>query len=330
MNHISIALASILYLLSTQFSYAYDPIPYTCTTAYSPRSYFQEIKLNTTIAIPESAPAGTIIWRMPTKNMNYSCYLGTKPFEVHAFFNPFNRDLGPDVAVGVTINGTDYYPSTTKKIHMRNLPTNGAEHGGQIDINEINSYNVSLFIVKKSKPKSTPKNSAIVINGYIPYSIGNENNQKLSIEVAALNDVRIIPCTSTVRIHPNTIDFGHISTLNAIPEREITRTAFTISEQRQCESPSSYGLSGKLQPSASASLYDNLTTLVPNDNNSVGINILDAETGKQIRFNDEFIITPRQDISSNSKHFEARLKWRTKTPKLGVFNAGAILDVYYK
>jgi hypothetical protein len=286
--------------------------------------------VNAIVTIPDSASAGTIVWRMPERAMSYNCWRGDNDFSTYYFFNPENKSFGSDIEVGVTLDGVDYRPSSTKK-HAHNFYSKLCGVA-QLCRNDIKNYRVSVFIVKKSNSGSTSKTKSIDINNYVPYQIGKDysvGRSRLSVQVSGL-EANLLPCTSTVIISPNTIDFGEISSTGATPELEIQRGNFTLSEQRACQSTSTYGLNGILHPAANANLYDSMGTLVPKDNDSVGISIFDGESNTPVRFGSEFVVIPKVGTINNSKQFEVRLKWRTKSPKVGGFNAGAVLDVYYK
>lgn len=291
-------------------------------------SSIQSLVVNAVVNIPDSAAAGTIVWRAPEKAMSYNCWRGVEAFSTYYFFNPKNKNFGSEIEVGVTINGVDYLPSSTEKYaHSFASKMCGL---GQSCANSYASYRMSMFVVKKSNSGSTSKTKVIDINNYIPYEIGKDkNSSNTSVRITGL-EAKLLPCTSTVMIIPNTIDFGEIRSTGATPELEIQRENFTLSEQRDCQSASTYGLNGVLRPAANANLYDSMGTLVPKDNDSVGISIFDVENNTPVRFNNEFVVIPKVGTISNSKQFEARLKWRTKAPKAGRFNAGAVLDVYYK
>lgn len=139
---------------------------------------------------------------------------------------------------------------------------------------------------------------------------------------------RYAPCASTVSISPSTIDFGPISTSGAKAGATILETPFTITEQRSCDAV--YGVSGSLEP-LNATLSSDWKTLIPTDNDSVGITILDASDQTGILFKREFVLSPTgSSFQSNSREFLARLKWMDDKPKLGRFNAGATLNIYYR
>ncbi|ROO34128.1 fimbrial protein [Pseudomonas sp. 7SR1] len=325
---------SILAALSLSFnvseSKAQSEVQYTCDNTYT-HATTQALQINASVTIPDSAPAGTVVWRMPAQDLNYNCWLGPSTFATYFFLNPLGRDFGPDIEVGVTLNGTDYRPSVTKSVRARTMPTNSTSVG-QINVNEFGYYKASLFILKKTAASTTSQTRTVDLNNYVPYTIGKEGQPisgLLSVVVKGLT-ANLIPCSSTVTVNPTTMSFGNIISAGATPGLEIKRATFSLFEQRTCQGTAVYGLNGILRPAENASLYDSMGTLVPKDNDSVGIEILDADNHTPLRFNNAFVVIPQVSSTSNSKQFEARLKWRTDKPKLGSFKAGAIFDVYYK
>ncbi|MFC6301112.1 fimbrial protein [Pseudomonas spelaei] len=102
---------------------------------------------------------------------------------------------------------------------------------------------------------------------------------------------------------------------------------FTINEDRTCKV--SYGLSAELEPLTST-LSPDKSTLIPDDNTSVGIKIINSDNQQPMEFKKEFLLIPKTTSMQNSRAFVARLIWMTAAPTSGVFNAGAIVNVYYR
>lgn len=314
----------------TPESHAYPWSPYTCDTSWGSRNV-QELGIDDSVLVPKSVPAGTIFWRSPEQRLDYNCWLGPTSFRVYFFLNPNNTNLGPDVDVGVTLDGRDYLTSSKQKVHSYTFSANNSLPG-QISHNEGRSYTVSVYLVKKSAAGLPEKDTKVSLSNFTLFRIGKEDRpiaQSLSLKPGRL-DTGVIPCQSTVSISPTTIDFGSVSSSNATAGQEIARRTFRIAEQRTCTSPTIYGLNGMLTPTGNATLADNQGTLVPNDNSSVGISIFDQESQNPIPFQRQFTITPSVDTAGNVREFDASLKWRTSTPKLGEFNAGAVLEVFYR
>ncbi|MBT8765983.1 fimbrial protein [Metapseudomonas boanensis] len=303
---------------------------YACDTIWGSWNV-QQLGIDESVLVPKSVPAGTIFWRSPEQHLDYNCWLGPKAFSTYFFLNPNNTNLGPDVDVGVTLNGRDYLTSSKQKVLAHYFHANNT-FPGQIELNDFRYYTTSVYLVKKSAAGLPEKDTKVSLSSFTLYRIGKEDMsiaQSLSVRPGRL-DTGVIPCQSTVSISPTTIDFGNVSSSNATAGQEIARRTFRIAEQRTCTSPTIYGLNGMLTPTSNATLADNQGTLVPNDNSSVGISVFDQESQNPIPFERQFTITPRMDTAGNVREFEASLKWRTSAPKLGEFNAGAVLEAFYR
>ncbi|MBT8767231.1 fimbrial protein [Metapseudomonas boanensis] len=323
-----------LFAIAALFACSYTPEghadQYTCTTTLGHSSHYY-LGINETVTVPNSVPAGTIFWRSAEQHLAYKCWLGPSGFTTKFKLNPDRIIFGPDVGLGVTIDGKDHLLSIGQEVDGHYLPSHHGV-GGQINANDFRYYTLSLYLVKKSPAGLPEKNTTVPLSNLTLYRIGKQGGSlytSLSVELKNL-DTSVIPCQSTVSISPTTIDFGNVSSSNATAGQEIARRTFRIAEQRTCTSPTIYGLNGMLTPTSNATLADNQGTLVPNDNSSVGISIFDQESQNPIPFKRQFTITPRVDTTGNVREFEASLKWRTSTPKLGEFNAGAVLEVFYR
>lgn len=293
-----------------------------------------EESINETIAVPNSLPAGTVLWRQATKTISVECWvdIAGRPAEnIYFYMNPSRVDLGKDIEIGVTYQGKDYlYSSLT---------------GGKLDIGwrvdgctencgwqkETKSMSYSLFFVKKS-PAGDNKEGPIA-----PFAIhrafqfdgagGARPGSSYNVIISGLNKFRYLPCESLIKIHPNVINFGAIRASGAVVGATIKEVPFTITEQRTCNA--AYGLGGYLEP-LTATLSAAQDTLIPTDNKSVGISLINEVDQSPLIFKKEFVLTPKTTSTTNSHNFLARLKWMSATPEFGEFNAGATLDVFYK
>ncbi|MNQ68390.1 hypothetical protein D3C85_829430 [compost metagenome] len=290
-----------------------------------------------TQAIPSTLPEGTILWRQPTQNLIVECWvdLNGRPAEnIYFYPNPGKLDLGRDIEAGVTYGGRDYLFSSLV--------------GGRLDLGwrvmgcpenddcgwkkERKTMSYAIFFAKKSPPTEDKEGALTGLSGYQAFQIDGERGARLgksyNLTINGLNKFRYTPCASTVSISPSTINFGPISPYGAKAGATINETPFTITEKRSCNAV--YGVSGYLEP-LNATLSSDRNTLIPTDNDSVGITILDASDKTVIPFKQDFVLAPK-DIAfqNNSREFLARLKWMEATPKLGQFNAGATLNIFYK
>ncbi|TYO70649.1 fimbrial protein [Pseudomonas sp. CK-NBRI-02] len=315
---------------------------------YAPQSYAlkctqtgtdiinDRILIRDTIAVPNSLPAGTVLWRQPTQRINVQCWVdiqGMPDEKIYFYMNPNNVNLGNEIEIGVTYEGRDYRYSQ--------LP------GGKLDIGwsvygcpkgdtcgwqkESKSMTYSLFFVKKAPAGPNKEGPMTPLADYRAFQFdgvgGVRPGVSYNITALGLNKFRYLPCESSITIQPNVINFGTIGTTSAVNGSVIKEIPFSINEERTCAAV--YGLSGYLEPTTATTSSDQ-TTLIPNDNPSVGISLISQANNKTIPFKKEFELTPKHGATSYRHDFLARLKWTTSRPKAGKFNAGAIVNVFYK
>lgn len=289
-----------------------------------------------TTAIPNSLPAGTILWRQPTQTISVECWVdfqGNPSENIYFYMNPNRVDLGKDIEIGVTYQGKDYlYSSLT---------------GGKLDIGwtvagcpkgdtcgwqkESKAMTYSLFFVKKSPAGDNKEGPITSLANYRAFQFdgvgGVRPGESYNVTVNGLNKFRYLPCESSINIQPSVINFGAIRTSGAKVGATIKEVPFTITEQRTCNA--AYGLGGYLEP-LTATLNTAQDTLVPTDNKSVGISLINEDDQRALFFKKEFLLTPKTTSTTNTHNFLARLKWMSATPTFGEFNAGATLDIFYK
>lgn len=294
------------------------------------------IAITDTAAVPNSLPAGTVLWRQPTQRINVECWVDiqNRPGEnIYFYMNPNKVSLGNDIEIGVTYEGKDYLYSS--------LP------GGKLDIGwfvngcpandncgwkkESKSMTYSLFFVKKSPAGDNKEGPMTPLANYRAFQFdgvgGVRPGVSYNVTATGLNKFRYLPCESSISIQPNIINFGAIRTSGAVLGATIKEVPFTITEQRTCQA--AYGLGGYLEP-LTATLNTAQDTLIPTDNKSVGISLINDDDQRALAFKKEFVLTPKTTSTTNSHSFLARLKWLTATPTVGEFNAGATLDIFYK
>ncbi|WP_431823641.1 fimbrial protein [Burkholderia sp. F1] len=294
--------------------------------------------VDTTVAVPNTQPKGKVLWRQPTQSTSVDCWVDSiNPGEyVHLYINPKKVSLGDDLEIGVTYDGKDYIAS---ELTDGKLKTDIWVDGCTVNCGwkkARKKFTYSIFLVKKSPAGIAKEGPMTSVTNYMALQFDGAASVRpgtsYNITVNGLNKLRYIPCESKINISPSTIKFNGISTASSVPKPDqvIVRIPFTIAEVRTCASGSAvYGVNAYLSP-VNATLADSDTTLVPSDNESVGISLLKADDLAPLTFKKELVLTPPTSQQSNLHRFLASLKWRTSTPKLGKFNAGAAVELYYK
>ncbi|QBF26865.1 fimbrial protein [Pseudomonas tructae] len=292
--------------------------------------------VNTSVAIPNQLPAGTILYRQPSQTVEVLCWVdinGQSEENIYFYVNPRNVSVGDDIEIGVTYEGNDYLSS--------------ALAGGKLDIGwsvrgcpnelvcgsqkESKTMTYSIFFAKKSPAGASKEGPLISMANYMAFQFdgkgGVRPGKSYNLTVKGLDRFRYVPCVSSIDIFPGSINFGRFTSSSAKVGEIIKEVPFVVSERRSCDAV--YGVDGYLEP-MNAVLSEDMTILLPSNNKSVGISIFKGSGQQAVKFREEFELTPKTSPVGNSAQFTARLQWMTDTPILGGFDAGAIVNIFYK
>ncbi|WP_431823643.1 fimbrial protein [Burkholderia sp. F1] len=306
----------------------------------------------TSVAVPNTLPKNTVLWRSDDISLDITCWadrLGPAEY-VYIYLSPTDpgySQLGPDLELGVRLNGTDYYCDNgmeikdgrcRKKLNLyigNCAPSliNPGDYGCPRDAQTM-KMTVSFFISKKSAPSAGKEGKLTGVAGkYGAFQLdgagGMNDHMATNFRqyVTGLDQLRYVACASTLSISPGTINFGKVAVDAAQPGKTITEVPFFVTARKSCDSV--YGLGARLTPlKATVSADDN--ALVPTDNASVRIYLMWQNDRTSIPFNKEFVLVPSSRDRVVVNNFLAQLKWNSGKIVMGKFNAGAAVDIYYK
>ncbi|AZD86705.1 putative exported protein [Pseudomonas chlororaphis subsp. aureofaciens] len=296
------------------------------------------IMINTSIAVPNSLPKDTVLWRSDNYSISMTCWqdrAGAGSEYVYFYLSPRDQgltQLGPDLEIGIHLNGTDLRCTQLAQCRVQ-LPIRFTGCATSCkDKAQTFPLNFNFFLSKRTPPSAGKEGPLTTVSTYPVFQLdgaggmNTEPNSNFVMVVAGLNQLRYISCSSALSISPKTIDFGAITSTGAQANKVIKESPFSITAIKTCNS--AYGLNAVLTPVA-ATAADGYT-LVPSNNTSVGISLLKQPSRSAIPFNKEFtLVAPTRD-QMVVNNFLAQLKWRTSKPTLGKFNATATIDVFYK
>lgn len=308
----------------------------------------QTSAISTTIAVSNTLPKNTVLWRSEDISLEITCWQdrnNSSTESVYIYLSPTDpgyTKLGPDLELGVRMDGVDYYCANQmenfggrcrKQLPGMTLPicqnsTNGCPY------NRITKkMTISFLILKRSAPSTGKEGSLTGVTGaYGAFQfdgrggMNDHPDSNFRMNVTGLNKLRYVACSSTLSVSPSTINFHNVAAESARSGKTIMEVPFSVTAKKSCDSV--YGLGAKLIP-LNATVQDS-DTLVPNDNNSVGIRLLWEKNRSSIPFNEEFVLVPNGKDRVVVNDFLAQLKWNTSKPVIGAFNAGAAVEIYYK
>ncbi|WP_321901968.1 fimbrial protein [Burkholderia cenocepacia] len=298
------------------------------------------IYIGTSVAVPNTLPQDSVLWRSQNYSISVTCwqdrmYYGAE--SVYFYLSPLDRNqtqLGPDLEIGIGLDGRDLRCSRLSDCRIE-LPVSFSgcfNSGGCKSQAKTFALNFNFFLSKKSPPStgregpltSQPAYAAFQLDGVAGINSSPDKNFRMMI--AGTNQFRYIACSSILDIEPRTVNFGNIPIATAQTGKVISEMPFSITAVKNCSS--AYGLGGLLSPVGATVTTDN--ALVPNDNKSVSVTLLNAQDGSVLPFGKEFSLVPYGTDQVVVKNYLARLKWNTSQPTAGKFSAAATVDIYYK
>ncbi|BBN55662.1 hypothetical protein TRE132_37870 [Pseudomonas chlororaphis subsp. aurantiaca] len=297
------------------------------------------ITISTSIAVPNTLPKDTVLWRSDNYSISMTCWQDIKADSEYVYFYLSPRDqsltqLGPDLELGVQLNGTDLRCTQLARCRVQ-LPIlfSGCNYAGGCRYQaQTFPLNFNFFLSKRSPSSPGKEGSLTGVPSYPAFQldgvggINNKPDSNFFMVLNGLSQLRYIACSSHLIISPPTVDFGSIAAASAQTNKVINEVPFSITAVKGCTS--AYGLNAQLTPVAATVVGGD--TLVPNNNTSVGISLLKQQDRSVIPFNKEFTLVESSRDQMVVKNFLAQLKWRTNQAILGKFNATAAIDVFYK
>lgn len=309
-----------------------------------------EESITSPIYVNPSDPSGKLLWRSDVLGyFTVKCWQ-TKiapPNNVWVFmggwFNNNAFDIGPHLQPGAWLNNSQYNLCSNAQVlggcgfnTLRSLPKCDKATGCPEDAVTFDYMITPSIHIKQ--PVNSGQEGSILNPAPSRYAIaqfrGETNTDSyeptLTFYLSGLENIQYERCPSTVEIEPRNriINFAKARASTAQAGSTIEDRPLTIVATKSCNTP--YGLEGVFEP-VSGNLSADQRTLIPTNNDSVGIQILDKSTNKTLPFKQSFSVAPTTNTNLiHRKNLVARLLWMKNTAKVGEFSATAKLSVYYK
>lgn len=290
--------------------------------------------LGSTVAIPASAPEGTVVWRSDRLNVQVECFkdgLQGQQEEVFIYLNPDNLLIGQGIRAGLTLDGIDYVQNSGRISTRQSLPV-CHESDSNIGACPRITFNLAFSVFIQKFGPTPPSGIGSQLLNYRMFqldSVAGLNplpGHNLNYVINSLNGLRFIACDAELQVVPETVEFGAIGIQQVAIGRVIDRRPFSLLTSRTCDTP--FSLDAQFKPVSGVVSGD---FLVPVANNAVGIRIVNGRNGATVPYNRPFHLTDLLAENQSAKaDFDAELVWQTTNPKAGAFEAEVIIDLFYK
>ncbi len=290
--------------------------------------------LDSSVAIPASAPDGDIVWRSERMDLQVECIKDSElsaQEEIFLYLNPDNLNIGQGIRAGLTLAGIDHAQSSGRISTGQYLPVchEGAENIGACPKARFNLA-FSVFIQKFGPTPHSGIASDLLDYRLFQLDSGKGLNplpdHSLSYRINNLNGLRFVACDAQLQVVPETLDFGHVGIQQVAVGKVIERRPFSLVTRRTCDSP--FSLGARFKPVSGRLSGD---YLIPAANDSVGIRILKARDDSVLSYNEPFHLADLlSDTQAATVDFNAELVWQKNNPQAGPFEAEVMVDLFYK
>jgi hypothetical protein len=148
----------------------------------------------------------------------------------------------------------------------------------------------------------------------------------LNYVINNLAGLRFVACDAELRVMPEVVEFGQVPISKVQVGGVAAFERFALATSRICDSP--FSLNARFTPVTGVLNGD---LLMPAHNDSIGIRVTNARTGKPVRYHEPFHLTDLLgDNYSATADFNAELIWQTDAPTPGPFEAEVLVDLFYK
>lgn len=287
------------------------------------------------IAVPQTAASGTVIWRSENRTMTVRCWKeggsGSTPAEaIYAYMNPKNAAIGAGVSVGLVFNGQTMSTGVTRYL-IPNAIVPSCWQSEQTckyiyPLIFTASYYVYIAVAKPS-PASGNYTGADTLSVFQLDGVGGVNatpNYNFNYMLSGLRNIRFIPCEANVSVYPNNIDFGAVvaPTASTTLGSTVKSSNFKATITKSCDSP----LKLTAVYSSSAPKIDENTLDL---NNGLGLKVKDLNSNNYVKFGDVNDFADMTSSMSLDVPFSGELSWVSQNSTIGEFNTSMTIDVYY-
>lgn len=291
--------------------------------------------LPSSIAVSNTQPDGTILWRSADRVTNMRCYktYGNVGAEnVHMYINPKKISLPSGVVLGVHINHQDYNlvnGSFTKVDLGVTVPACRTKP----DCSNTNTYfsmSYYYYIQKQGTPPSSGSYSPAEVNMFQldgALGLNVHGNQAYRGFLNGLNKIRFIACVAKAQFSPSSVNLGKIVKQTAATGQRADSNSkqFALTVTKQCADDFGVNIYYDSPETISA---DNMALELDN-----GLNLkLKKSSGDYVNFKkvEEDFIVRGAGATSKTETYTTELYWRESNPATGAFSTSATVTLSYK
>ncbi|WP_260515786.1 hypothetical protein [Serratia fonticola] len=278
------------------------------------------------IAVPQSVPEGTVIWRSENRTMRVTCWKdqGGDAENVYLYPNPYAQPLGPGIEYGIILNGNTINMAQSKTMLPIVIPVCNYGAAACQSTYPVNfTFNYTIFITKKGTATGNYTGPDLRDVFQLDGVNGLNINSNFSYYNTGLSGIRFIPCSANISISPNNIIFDTVSSFNAVVGQPAAADKiFTATVTKDCPAP--FALTAQ---------YTSPSLLADNNNLNLGnglkLGLVNNNTGQAVDFSNVTPFADMTSVMSATVPFTTKLTYASVNPTLGNYSTSITITVYY-
>lgn len=278
------------------------------------------------IAVPQSVPDGTVIWRSENRTMNVTCWKdrGGPAENVYLYPNPLRLPLATGIEYGIVLNGNNIDMNAYQVALPIVIPVCNYTEAlckSTYPVNFTFSYNV--FIKKKGVTTGYYSGYDIVNVFQLDGSGGLNIGENFTYSNSGLTGIRFMPCSASVTVSPSSIVFDTVNTFNAVAGQPAAADKmFTATVVKDCSAP--FKLTAQYASSSALADRNNLDL-----GNGLKLGLINNNTGQAVDFSNVTPFVDMTSVMSATVPFTTKLAYLNTMPTIGNYATSITITVYY-
>ncbi|MGL5603161.1 MAG: fimbrial protein [Silvania sp.] len=278
------------------------------------------------IAVPQSVPDGTVIWRSENRTMRISCWKdrGGEAENVYLYPNPLRLPLATGIEYGIVLNGNTIDMNAYQVALPITIPV--CNYSSEVCKNSypvVFTFSYNVFIKKKGAATGYYSGFDAVNVFQLDGANGLNVEGNFTYVNYGLNSIRFMPCSANISISPNVITFDTVNAFNAaINEVAAPEKTFTATVTKDCTAP--FKLTAQY---TSPSPLSDTTGL--NLGNGLKLSLKNVNTSQYVDFSNVTPFADMTSVMSATVPFTTRLTYLSTSPTVGDYSTSVTITVFY-
>lgn len=278
------------------------------------------------IAVPQSVPDGTVIWRSENRTMRVTCWKDHQgnAENVYLYPNPLRLPLGAGIEYGIILNGNTvdmnaYQIPLPITIPVCNYSSEVCKTSYPVNF----TFDYNVFIKKKGAATGNYSGFDIVTVFQLDGVGGLNVEGNFTYSNSGLNSIRFMPCSANISVSPNVITFDSVNAYNAVIDAVAAPDkSFVATVVKDCSAP--FKLTAQYTSPSSLAGTNGL-----NLGNGLKLSLKNTNTDQYVDFSNVAPFADMTSVMSVAVPFTTKLTYLSTSPTVGNYSTSITITVFY-